>query len=84
MKTKAKYITVDQALDLIQTGDKIILGMAASEPQLFVNRLHEVTKRGVTDVLVTNCLPINQKHLILLIQNIIMPFNLILGFTHQV
>ena len=61
MKTKAKYITVDQALDLIQTGDKIILGMAASEPQLFVNRLHEVTKRGVTDVLVTNCLPINQE-----------------------
>lgn len=57
---QAQYITIDEALNLIKTGDKIILGMAASEPQEFVNRLHEVADRGVKDVLVTNCLPVNQ------------------------
>lgn len=60
MKKQAKYITVNEALNLIKSGDKIILGMAASEPQLFVNRLHEVAERGAKDILVTNCLPVNQ------------------------
>ena len=59
-KKEAKYINVEDALNLINTGDKIVLGMAASEPQLFVSRLHEVTNRGVTNVEVVNCLPINQ------------------------
>lgn len=60
MKKQAKYITVEEAVALIKTGDKIILGMAASEPQDFVNNLHKVADRGVKDILVTNCLPVNQ------------------------
>lgn len=60
-KKEAKYITVQQAVGLIKTGDKIILGMAASEPQEFVNHLHEAADNGATNILVTNCLPINQQ-----------------------
>lgn len=51
-----KIITVDEALQLIQDDDVIISGMAASEPKLFLSRLHEIADR-VKGVHVTNCLP---------------------------
>lgn len=55
---EAKYITLQQMLDLVQAEDDIILGMAANEPQLFVRNLHTIADR-VKKVHITNCLPIN-------------------------
>ncbi|MDY0277525.1 MAG: acetyl-CoA hydrolase/transferase C-terminal domain-containing protein [Acholeplasma sp.] len=55
---EAKYITVDEMLELINPEDDIILGMAANEPQLFATNVHKIFDR-VKKVNVTNCLPIN-------------------------
>lgn len=52
-----KIITIDEAIALVKTGDQIVVGMAAAEPQLFMANLHKAGDR-VTDVTVTNCLPI--------------------------
>ncbi len=56
MKTP-KTITIEQAIDLVQTNDDIVVGMAANEPQLFMSKLHLAGNR-VKNVTVTNCLPI--------------------------
>ena len=58
MKKKAQHITVEQALSLVKSGDYIVLGMLASEPKEFVSHLHTVVNRGVTNLTVSNCLPI--------------------------
>lgn len=52
-----KYITIEQAIDLVQSDNEIVVGMAAAEPQLFMSNLHKAGNR-VTNVTVTNCLPI--------------------------
>ena len=58
MNTKTpKYITVEEAVALVKSGDEIVVGMAANEPQLFMSNLHHAGER-VHDVTVTNCLPI--------------------------
>ena len=53
---RSKIITVQQALDLIQDGDLITVGLGANEPPLFMSHLHEIADR-VTNVTITNCLP---------------------------
>jgi acyl-CoA hydrolase len=58
MNTKTpKYITVEEAIALVKSGDEIVVGMAANEPQLFMSNLHLAGNR-VNNVTVTNCLPI--------------------------
>lgn len=52
-----KYITVQEAIDLVKSNDEIVVGMAANEPQLFMSNLHLAGER-VKNVTVTNCLPI--------------------------
>lgn len=52
-----KYITVQEAVDLVKSNDEIVVGMAANEPQLFMSNLHLAGER-VKNVTVTNCLPI--------------------------
>ncbi len=53
---KNKIISVEKALDLIQEGDDIVVGMIGAEPQLFLNNLHQVFPR-IHHLSVTNCLP---------------------------
>jgi acyl-CoA hydrolase len=53
---KDKYITVDEAIALVKTGDVIVTGMAASEAKDFLSNLHRVSDK-VKDVTVTTCLP---------------------------
>ena len=57
MDYKNKIISVQQALKLVKTGDVIVSGMMAAEGRLFLSHLHEID-RSITDVTVTNCLPI--------------------------
>lgn len=59
MKTKGKYITIDEALNLFKDGDEVLFGMAASEPQLMAAKIHEaVDKNHLTNLNITNCLAI--------------------------
>ncbi len=53
---RSKLITVDQALDLVDDGDNITVGLGANEPPTFLGNLHRIADR-VSDVTVTNCLP---------------------------
>lgn len=52
----AKYITTQEALNLVKEEDHIIAGMAASEGREFFLKLHEVTSR-LKHVTIDNCLP---------------------------
>lgn len=52
-----KYITADQAVQLVKSNDHVVVGMTAAEPQNFMNILHTVADR-VKNVVVSNCLPI--------------------------
>ncbi len=56
MDYKDKLISLQQALDLVQDGDYIVLGMAASDPIAFSSHLHEIAPR-INEVTVSNCLP---------------------------
>lgn len=51
-----KTITVNEALDLIKSGDEIVTGLAASEARAMLSRLHEIHEK-VKDVTVVTCLP---------------------------
>ncbi len=53
---KKKLITVDDALDMIQSNFSIVSAMAASEPTGICSRLHEAAAK-VKDVSVCSCLP---------------------------
>ncbi len=52
-----KYITAEQAVELVKSNDHIVVGMTAAEPQSFMNVLHTVADK-VKNVVVSNCLPI--------------------------
>jgi len=54
---KGKIKTVDEALELIKSGDVIVSGLAASEGQQFFTNLHKIADK-VTDVTIVNCLPL--------------------------
>ncbi|MGG7142854.1 acetyl-CoA hydrolase/transferase family protein [Clostridium nigeriense] len=57
ISTNDKYITVDEALSLIKSGDVIVTGLGGAEPREILNNLHKISDR-VTDVTVTTCLPL--------------------------
>lgn len=59
MDYNSKFITVDQALKLVSSGDMIVSGLGASEGRLFFESLHTIADQ-VEDVTVTNCLPMAQ------------------------
>ncbi len=52
----AKYVTIKEALDLVQSGDYIVTGLGAAEGKAFMTELHTIADR-VTNVMVSNCLP---------------------------
>lgn len=54
---KSKVITIDQALDLVEDGDLITVGLGANEPPLFLSNLHRIADR-VSNVTISNCLPL--------------------------
>ncbi len=54
---EAKYITLDEMLNLVEKEDDIVVGMAANEPQLFTQNIHKIADR-LNKVEITNCLPI--------------------------
>lgn len=54
--SKSKYITVEEAIKLIKSGDHVISGLGGSEPKLIMERLHELPS-DVKDVHVMTCLP---------------------------
>ncbi|MBQ7407862.1 MAG: 4-hydroxybutyrate--acetyl-CoA CoA transferase [Clostridia bacterium] len=54
----AKYVTVQQALELVNSGDYIVTGLGSAEGREFMTNLHTIADR-VKDVMVTNCLPMN-------------------------
>ncbi len=51
-----KYIKIDEALALVNSGDYIVTGLGAAEGREFMTNLHTIAGR-VKDVKVTNCLP---------------------------
>ena len=46
----SKFITTDEALDKIRSGDVIAVAAYGNEPVKFLRRLHELRDRGVRDV----------------------------------
>ncbi|MDR0488523.1 MAG: hypothetical protein LBG99_03845 [Propionibacteriaceae bacterium] len=54
---RSKLISVDQALDLVEDGDLITVGLGANEPPSFLSSLHQIADR-VSDVTISNCLPL--------------------------
>lgn len=51
-----KYITIEEALAVVKSGDYIVTGLGAAEAREFMTNLHTIADR-VKDVTVSNCLP---------------------------
>lgn len=51
-----KYVTVQEALEVVRSGDYIVTGLGAAEGKEFMTHLHTIADR-VKDVTVSNCLP---------------------------
>ena len=60
----AKYVSVQEALDVVKSGDYIVTGLGAGEGREFMTNLHTIADR-VTDVMVSNCLPMGNYEFIL-------------------
>ena len=56
MQYEDKYISIEQALEMVKSGDVIVTGLGAAEAWLFMGQLHTIADR-VRGVKVTNCLP---------------------------
>jgi len=54
----AKWINIQEALDLVKNNDMIVTGLGAAEGQTFLSQLHTIANR-VDHVCVTNCLPMS-------------------------
>ena len=52
----AKFVTIQEALGLVNSGDYIVTGLGAAEGKEFMTHLHTIADR-VKDVTVSNCLP---------------------------
>ena len=55
MQYEDKYISIEQALEMVKSGDVIVTGLGAAEAGLFMGQLHTIADR-VRGVKVTNCL----------------------------
>ncbi|MBS7527279.1 4-hydroxybutyrate--acetyl-CoA CoA transferase [Fusibacter paucivorans] len=53
---KSKFITVEEALGMIKSGDHVVSGLAGAEPKLLMESLHSI-HTNVKDVRVMTCLP---------------------------
>lgn len=50
------YVTIEEALAVVKSGDYIVTGLGAAEGRAFMTDLHTIADR-VKDVTVSNCLP---------------------------
>lgn len=57
MPYQDKIISLQQALNLVHTGSRIVVGMVANEPHDFLSQLHTIDA-NIHDVNITNCLPL--------------------------
>ena len=56
-----KYISVEEALSLVKSGDHIVVALGASEPYEFLSNLHTIADGDkITDVTVTSCLSMRE------------------------
>lgn len=51
-----KYITIDEALELVKSNDQIVTGLWGSEAGLFMDNVHKIADR-VENVTIVNCNP---------------------------
>lgn len=59
MMEKVKFITPEEAVNMVRSGDEIVTGLGCSEGRLFLEHLHQIPNE-VNNVTITNCLPMNQ------------------------
>lgn len=52
----AKYVSINEALALVKSGDYIVTGLGSAEGREFMTNLHTIAG-NVKDVVVSNCLP---------------------------
>lgn len=52
----AKYVSINEALEQVKSGDYIVTGLGSAEGREFMSNLHTIADR-VKGVLVSNCLP---------------------------
>ena len=52
----AKYVSINEALSCVKTGDYIVTGLGAAEGREFMTNLHTIAG-NVSNVMVSNCLP---------------------------
>lgn len=55
----AQYITVQQALDMINEGDEIVTGLGCAEAHAILSEIHTIAPRIQQPVEITNCLPMS-------------------------
>lgn len=55
MSYKEKVITLEQALNMVKSGDNIVTGLGAAEGKMFMDNIHTIADR-VNNVTITNCL----------------------------
>ena len=58
----AKKITIQEALEMVHSGDEIVTGLAGSEARAILSELHTIADRIEKPVEVTNCLPMVDYH----------------------
>lgn len=58
MDYASKFITIEEALNKVKSGDIIVTGLGAAEAGAFMGQLHTIADQ-VEDVMVTNCLPMH-------------------------
>ncbi|MBQ9059439.1 MAG: acetyl-CoA hydrolase/transferase family protein [Atopobiaceae bacterium] len=63
MDYKSKVITVEEAVALVKSGDVIVTGLGAGEAGAFMGQLHTAFEKGVSDVIISNCLPTHPSQL---------------------
>jgi len=57
MDFEEKLITVQQAVDMVKSGDYIVTGLGASTADAFFNHLHTAEDR-LRNVVISTCLPL--------------------------
>ena len=51
-----KYISIEQSLALLKSGDSVMVAVI-SEAQALLSQVHTISKRGIKDVNITGCIP---------------------------
>ena len=62
MYKEAKYISIEEALSFIKSGDNIVTGLGPCEAGLFMENLHTIADR-VKNVCISNCNPFHQSEI---------------------